>query len=129
MGWQPIETAPKDGTVIDVWLASTREWRPPDGEAARCPDVKWMDGRGWCCFDDEEGSWLSIEDRYWSVTHWMPIPSPPARIGMESTEGKELEWADNMAKVAAQFATRMRKPEGKELEWAREVAGKLEQRR
>jgi hypothetical protein len=61
--WQPIETAPKDGTAIDIWA------RKPDGGGQRWTDIVWENG------------WVSVEgklsDKYWTYTHWMPIPNPP----------------------------------------------------
>ena len=53
--WQPIETAPTDGTEI----------------------LGWCDG---CCFVIEY--WLDAWREIWGlgrvdVTHWMPLPEPP----------------------------------------------------
>lgn len=71
MEWQPIETAPRDGTIIHV------AW-PHRG----------MDG-GWM-FDYWSGEYLSkMEDAiskgfsenaphlYWLPTHWSPLPDAP----------------------------------------------------
>lgn len=61
--WQPIETAPKDGTMI---LAYEHDGLPI------YRDTKWQDG-GWL--------WAEIIDGYdagWSPSHWMPLPAPPA---------------------------------------------------
>lgn len=55
MEWQPIETAPKDGTVIIVYA-------PDFFQTAAWTDEKWTNAAN---------SWL--ED----VTHWMPLPKPP----------------------------------------------------
>lgn len=66
MEWQPIETAPKDGSVVFVWHDTTTHH-----------DIK---------FD------INIKKAYWNygwsvegvggnvppkITHWMPLPKPP----------------------------------------------------
>lgn len=62
--WQPIETAPKDGTVILVYIQS-----PLNGDA-------------WC----DVVFYNNIRDMFMTgtvcighdfVTHWMPPPEPP----------------------------------------------------
>lgn len=63
IGWQPIETAPTDGTMVWVYAAEH------DGlPAFQCP-CAYHHGGGWCV----------DELRY--VTHWVPIKtvwlSPP----------------------------------------------------
>lgn len=58
--WQPIETAPKDGTEIDVWNASAE---------CRVVNASWSDGM-WIADDAPS----SDED---DVTHWMPLPKAP----------------------------------------------------
>ena len=63
MSWQPIETAPKDGTVIDLWA---------DGQ--RLPNCKWRYG-GWSQEYAEHPS--AHFDIYDEPTHWMPLPEPP----------------------------------------------------
>jgi hypothetical protein len=58
MEWQPIETAPKDGTEIltyrEAGLMAVAVWDP-----------FW---KGWICVD---GAALM------AVTHWQPLPEPP----------------------------------------------------
>ena len=60
-GWQPIETAPKDGTVVDLLI---------DGK-------RTID----CCY--EHNQWYKVMEEgtrciLWSkITHWMPLPKPP----------------------------------------------------
>jgi hypothetical protein len=63
--WQPIETAPKDGTVINVWA-----------EDIRFPAVFWTDHdiEWWHVTDGKHGPWPL---RGPSPTHWMPLPDPP----------------------------------------------------
>lgn len=57
-GWQPIETAPKDGSLFLIW--------PYDDEHAT---GLWRRGRLIiaCC-----GQGVGAD-----VTHWMPLPAPP----------------------------------------------------
>lgn len=60
MDWQPIETAPKDGTRV---LGC-------DGSCVEV--IFFIKGRGW--FNQ------SAEISLWNVfppTHWMPLPQPP----------------------------------------------------
>lgn len=58
--WQPIETAPKDGTSI---LATEI-----DGE----PVVSYFDEGGWVY------SWHAYDGyHHWNPTHWQPLPAPP----------------------------------------------------
>lgn len=68
-GWQPIKTAPKDGTEIDVWNSTTHD---------RIPNVLFSKlSDNWC---DDTGFWATEEDFYKHITHWMPIPKPPENI-------------------------------------------------
>ena len=56
--WRPIETAPRDGTEIQVWGPSYR----------RAREVVWCDGQ-W---------WSTVGYGYYpSVTRWRPLPAPP----------------------------------------------------
>lgn len=81
-GWQPIETAPKDGTPIDLWLGNDEDphrrtdcyWGRPHHECGEygsycdnCPPDRDM----WC--DPLSGGYE--EDL--APTHWMPLPAPP----------------------------------------------------
>jgi len=78
--WLPIETAPKDGTTIDVWLSG----RINSNIGFRETDVWWgtvsgQEGQaGWVLIEDDgtEGYVDLLHDSY-IVTHWMPLPKPP----------------------------------------------------
>jgi hypothetical protein len=62
--WLPIETAPRDDTEI-LTIRSNGYVR----------NAKWYDnpfGRKDTVIDDADGKW-------WTVTHWMPLPPPPER--------------------------------------------------
>jgi hypothetical protein len=79
MDWQPIETAPKDGTRVLVWAS---KWA---GEIAgvineaqgSCRIAYYTNGQS-----DYSGDWWNddVGDAYstWcQPTHWMPLPPPP----------------------------------------------------
>jgi hypothetical protein len=64
-GWQPIETAPKDGTEVDLWTA--------EGRRANCKwrAGEWVEiGLDW----SDNLTWLPVGC---PPTHWTPIPAPP----------------------------------------------------
>jgi hypothetical protein len=68
MAWQPIETAPKDGTEVLLWIKGDEE-SPRKGRWEERLDLrrghKWCVAYGWC------------ED---TPTHWMPLPEPPEGV-------------------------------------------------
>jgi len=72
-GWQPIETAPKDGTII---LAC---WGNSDNiiDTARYSVV----GDYWHDID-------KLMNRYLDPTHWQPLPTPPAYNAIMAKEAK-----------------------------------------
>lgn len=67
-GWLPIESAPKDGTKIDVWHVNER-----------VTDVYWSEIQDAWCFDGffgpEEPTPISSLP---APTHWQPLPAPPS---------------------------------------------------
>lgn len=84
MGWQPIETAPRDGTVVKLLIP----YEPSIFSEEQCADVGyWQDwsqasmkrmgmdwekwGGGCWRFNGDDGE-FDIQP-----THWMPLPSPP----------------------------------------------------
>lgn len=63
--WQPIETAPKDGTDILAW--------GPFGHGhlvVSFDDKAEQPGWPWCTLDGPNYSLTTF-------THWMPLPNPP----------------------------------------------------
>lgn len=62
LAWQPIETAPKDGTPFLAWNG---HWRGVAMyfEARYEEDPEWV---------DEQTNYIEPEP-----THWMPLPTPP----------------------------------------------------
>ena len=62
MEWQPIETAPEDGTRVLLFKAGRKvcmgKYVPAD----------W----NWCL----EG-WKNSNGNFFNPTHWMPLPQPP----------------------------------------------------
>lgn len=74
MDWQPIETAPKDGTEIDVWAKNA------DGHQRRITDVCWSRMGDWdgTDFDGWTGMYPERFCAKYEPTHWMPLPEPPA---------------------------------------------------
>jgi hypothetical protein len=66
MDWQPIETAPRDGTPILLW--AHMDWRDE-----LIPVTGWY-ARG-------SGEWVCHAD-WFNPTHWMPLPVPPATLSI-----------------------------------------------
>ena len=83
MNWLPIETVPKDGTLVDLWVVDS------NGNGSRELDFYWGEAPGlhgggldnWTS-DSEEflngHSLLSWWDPSSKLTHWMPTPKDPA---------------------------------------------------
>jgi len=76
MDWQPIETAPKDGTEILGYGPWAGECGGVHAGAEVCT-IQWKNGH-----TDYRGyEWeVTHSDMYgvWQApTHWMPMPSPP----------------------------------------------------
>lgn len=66
--WQPIETAPRDGTPIIVWDGEIRTltvW----GKVSHVPIYGFLEVVG-CDFNDTDLMGPQ-------PTHWMPLPLPP----------------------------------------------------
>jgi hypothetical protein len=71
-GWQPIETAPKDGTEILIWDGT---WVHTTVRVFN----DWLGSSGGVPFFDDDGSDREYAPGhlYLAPTHWMPLPEPP----------------------------------------------------
>lgn len=84
--WQSINTAPKDGTPILLWLR-----RPVDRHyvaSDKCPltAIGFWDQHEWVSVETEDCGSMGGEYTGWMTdyqclsvdpSHWMPIPAPP----------------------------------------------------
>jgi hypothetical protein len=70
--WQPIETAPRDGTRVLLWGACSGD---VGGQLTGPVAVTG-------CFSDYAQAFEADPTDYYTVaveaTHWMPLPAPPA---------------------------------------------------
>jgi hypothetical protein len=80
--WQPIETAPRDGTIIDVWLqeslsdirfycSSEPKYLSDDKYGGRSAGWFWKDGKFRPYLP---GLNMPV---FVMPTHWMKLPEPP----------------------------------------------------
>ena len=77
--WQPIETAPKDGTWVLVFgNVCDESWREISVAVAQYTNelnggtTEWHWQFAWY-----DGGYYGIVD---DVTHWMPLPEPPQSL-------------------------------------------------
>lgn len=69
--WQPIESAPKDGTDVDLWVSFYHS-KKLDGY--RVPNAYFKDGRWHYDFCDED---YELDTTDCTITHWKPVTKPP----------------------------------------------------
>lgn len=91
MNWQPIDTAPKDGTRVDLWAKCWRSERD-DFTYQRCADCYWTNGDS---MTNRVSRWVNLQDG-WHATHWMELPGPPVVQEEAKQEGvKEKNEEDH----------------------------------
>ncbi len=74
--WQPIETAPRDGTSILVYVRGL--------EPVSASECSWIGAIYWSWFDPikypalaTSNGWACLPWQNSQPTHWMPLPEPP----------------------------------------------------
>ncbi len=86
-GWQPIETAPRDGTGVDIWA---------DGQ--RWPNRHWYaQHEAWAYHGwhiprtgiNRQPYRKTIIQKGLEPTHWMPLPSPPGEAASPAESPRE----------------------------------------
>lgn len=76
-GWQPIATAPKDGTHILACIADKPFGWTIDGPLPPVQTVvHWWHVEGEEGFYPSVQQWEGPDDQPLSVTHWKPLDSP-----------------------------------------------------
>lgn len=81
--WLPIETAPWDGTVVDLWVTNERLDGARIASGLGRPVRRRLRGLRECGFFFDRDCWRSDADRHYvhkprgEPTHWMPVPGEP----------------------------------------------------
>ena len=82
--WQPLYTAPTDGSKLDVWTEN----------GFRYINVFWYAGPAFpdgafVYFDSELRDFIDVDD----ATHWMRPPAPPRTEMVPEAEDASSLWA------------------------------------
>lgn len=103
-GWQPIETAPKDGLTLLLGSFDTFDnWRTMRGQwfSQSEIDEEWEDPDG-----NEEGwfetAFVPDPPNCWSIapTHWMPLPPAPAAAPAQPVGLSDIEERTEKIRLA-----------------------------
>ena len=86
MNWQPIETAPKDGTEIIAMYKHIETQIVHNAFYMTSNDFEEKESEyiGWWSYDKSEVSRVMLND-WMTPTHWMPLPDAP-----ENNQPKEI---------------------------------------
>ena len=78
--WQPIETAPKDGTGVLLCWAIDADGKPIDWRKSPKTSHVFVQVAAWW---EGDNAWIVYTDSvqepavHFTPTHWMPLPPPP----------------------------------------------------
>lgn len=88
MKWQPIETAPKDGTRVLLFV-------PPYGASTG----HYRAQHNW---GETASNWYahSVLNKEAEPTHWMPLPPPPVNETRQPVNNRRLDEMENRARMA-----------------------------
>lgn len=76
-GWRTMESAPKDGTVIDVWRQYYIKGKSVRG--SRLTNISWARDR-WVDEDEDGIEWGPDQyEQECRATHWRPLPAQPSK--------------------------------------------------
>lgn len=70
MNWQPIETAPKDGSIIDILARGKRYTDCWWGRETYGKRIGWV-------YQGDYDSDGPVDEFIDDPTHWQPLPEPP----------------------------------------------------
>ena len=82
-GWMPIDTAPRNGERVDIWLEPYDAME--SGNSHRRPNAYFHAGDWW--FSGNGVAHDVAASHHWRVTHWMPLPTAPSTSG--TSEGSK----------------------------------------
>jgi hypothetical protein len=89
--WRPIETAPRDGSVILVWDTAPY-WYGADRSVGPAVAAWHKNERVWAVVGDGGVLFSDYGACDCSPTHWMPLPEPPI-----DGAGRKIEAAGKVA--------------------------------
>jgi hypothetical protein len=78
-GWQTMQNAPKDGTIVDLWGINHLHHAKP---GMRKCNVSWGAVTDW--MGRERDDWRHGMGESFDPTHWMLPPAPPARAALDA---------------------------------------------
>ena len=86
--WQPIETAPRDGTRVLLCVVGhipSVAWleEKPDGIPYSPRQWKWRNVDA-ADFDSDAVFYEHWLEHFYEPTHWMPLPPPPSETDADS---------------------------------------------